>query len=207
MSTSERLDQVELVSLEQLVPADHNYRKFIDHFDFEAVSKTLLKVEKRDTRGAKGYSIDRLFRCLLLQFLEDLSDRELEKFLQENNSAKWFAGFSLQAKTPGYSLFSKTRKRIGTEALSKLFGVMRDQLRAKGLMNEVFNFVDASHLVSKANLWEERDKAIQAKYDKLNNKSLPKVAADKQARIGCKGGDKFWYGYKEHVLGHAKRND
>jgi IS5 family transposase len=28
---------------------------------------------------------------------------------------------------------------------------------------------------------------------------LPKVARDKQARIGCKGGSKFWYGYKKHV--------
>jgi len=28
---------------------------------------------------------------------------------------------------------------------------------------------------------------------------LPKVARDKQARIGCKEGSKFWYGYKKHV--------
>jgi IS5 family transposase len=28
---------------------------------------------------------------------------------------------------------------------------------------------------------------------------LPKVASDKQARIDCKGGSKFWYGYKKHV--------
>ena len=29
--------------------------------------------------------------------------------------------------------------------------------------------------------------------------NIPKVAHDKQARIGCKGGNKFWYGYKKHV--------
>ena len=28
---------------------------------------------------------------------------------------------------------------------------------------------------------------------------MPKVAHDKQAKIGCKGGNKFWYGYKKHV--------
>jgi len=33
----------------------------------------------------------------------------------------------------------------------------------------------------------------------LNNDVLPKVAKDKQARIGCKGKKKFWYGYKKHV--------
>jgi len=56
-----------------------------------------------------------------------------------------------------------------------------------------------THLISKANLWKERDKAIKAKYEKLNNKVLPKVAKDPQAKIGCKGKDKYWYGYKKHA--------
>jgi len=66
-------------------------------------------------------------------------------------------------------------------------------------MNEIFTFIDASTLISKAELWEERDKAIKKKYDKLNNEILPQVAHDKQARIGCKGGTNYWYGYKKHV--------
>ena len=56
-----------------------------------------------------------------------------------------------------------------------------------------------AHLISKASLWEERDEARRQKYEKLNNEVLPKVAHDKQAKIGCKGGSKFWYGYKKHV--------
>lgn len=28
---------------------------------------------------------------------------------------------------------------------------------------------------------------------------LPKVAYDKDAKIGCKGKNKFWYGYKRHL--------
>jgi IS5 family transposase len=66
-------------------------------------------------------------------------------------------------------------------------------------MNECFTFVDATHLISKASLWQERDKAIEERYEKLNNDTLPQVAYDKQARIGCKGKNKFWYGYKQHV--------
>ena len=66
-------------------------------------------------------------------------------------------------------------------------------------MNEVFSFIDSSHLIAKAALWEERDKAIKIKHSKLNNAVLPKVAHDKQARIGCKGKKKYWYGYKKHA--------
>lgn len=91
------------------------------------------------------------------------------------------------------------RSKIGTERLSKIFGSLRDQLRSKGYMSEVFTFIDASHLISKAALWEERDEVRHKKYEKLNNETLPKVAHDKEARIGCKGKNKFWYGYKKHV--------
>ena len=131
--------------------------------------------------------------------MEDISDRELERYLQENNAAKWFCDFSLTEKTPDHSVFSRIRKRIGTNKLSQIFSILRNQLKEQGLMSEVFTFVDASHLIAKASLWEERDAAIKKKYEELNNETLPKVARDKQARIGCKGGNKFWYGYKKHA--------
>ena len=191
--------EVEMISLEELVPSNHVYRKFLKLLNFQSISWRLQRFEKNTSAGAKGYGMDILFRCLLLQFIEDLSDRELEKMLQENNAAKLFCGFGLSEKTPEFTLFTKTRKKIGAKELGKMFAKMRDQLRAKGFMNEVFNFVDASHLVSKAALWEERDEAIKQRYEKLNNEVLPKFAKDPQARFGCKGGKKFWYGYKEHV--------
>ena len=189
--------QIIMVNLEQLVNQDHAYRKYIKLLDFRFIYKKLkpLEIENR----YKGYGIMRLFKCLLLQFMENLSDRELMKFLQENTAGKWFCEFYLLEKTPDYTVFSRLRKKIGASLLSKIFTQLRTQLKKQGYMNEVFSFVDASHLITKANLWQERDKVIQQKYEKLNNETLPKVAYDKQARIGCKGKNKFWYGYKKHV--------
>jgi hypothetical protein len=108
----------------------------------------------------------------------------------------------LNEDTPDHTGFSRARKKIGTDLLSKIFEHFRDQLKTQGYMNEVFTFVDASHLIAKASLWEEWDEALKQKYEKLNNEVLPKVAHDKQARIGCKGKNKFWYGYKKHVRFH-----
>ena len=189
--------QIEFISLEDLVPSSHQYRKFVDIFDFKSIIPILRRAEK--DAGYKGYGVLRLFKCLLLQFMEDLSDRALERYLQENNPGKWFCGFTLTEKTPDFSVFSRIRSRIGTHRLSKIFAILRDQLRQQGMMSEVFTFVDASHLISKASLWKARAEAIKKKYEKLNNETLPKVAHDKQAKIGCKGKDKFWYGFKKHV--------
>ena len=189
--------QVTMISLDELVSENHQYRKFKALFDFAAIEPELLAIET--TANYKGYGVQRLFKCLLLQFMEDMSDRELERYIADSNAGKWFCDFSLSEATPDYSVFSKMRKKIGTKLLSKIFGIFRNQLRQSGYMSEVFTFVDATHLISKANLWEERDEARKQKFEKLNNDVLPKVARDKQARIGCKGGSKFWYGYKKHV--------
>jgi transposase, IS5 family len=189
--------QITMVSLDQLVCKKHQYRKFKALFNFKAIEGELLAVES--AANYKGYGVLRLFKCLLLQFMEDMSDRELERYLGDSTAGKWFCDFGLTEATPDYTVFSKMRKKIGTNLLSKIFAIFRDQLRSAGYMSEVFTFVDASHLISKASLWEERDEARKQKFEKLNNEVLPKVAKDKQAKIGCKGGNKFWYGYKKHV--------
>jgi IS5 family transposase len=191
------MEQMQLVSLDQLIPADHSYRKYKEVWNFKPVFKELKRIKKANPH--EGYGLDRLFLCLLLQFLENVSDRELERFIRENVTARWFCGFSLLDKTPDHTVFTRARDRIGTQRMSKIFSILRDQLRIKGYMNEVFSFVDASHLIAKSQLWKERDEAIRQKYEKLNNETLPKVAHDKEARIGCKGTNKFWYGYKKHV--------
>lgn len=192
-----QVQQMTIVSLEELVAKDHVYRKFNELWDFVETERELKKLERDN--NYKGFGILRLFKCLLLQFMEDLSDRQLEKYLKENTSGKWFCGFGLTEQTPDHTVFVKVKKKIGVKKLSEIFVNLREQLKRQGYMNETFTFVDASSLISKANLWEERDKAIKEKYEKLNNETLPKVAHDKEARIGCKGNNKYWYGYKRHV--------
>ncbi len=190
--------QTVMVSLDQLVPKDHTYRKFLLLINFKHLVTPLNKRVKNQQWGAIGYGMETLFKCLVLQFMKDLSDRELAQYLQESTAAKLFCGFELTEKTPHFSLFSQIRTKIGASQLSKIFVKMRKQLEKKGYLPQVFTFVDASYLISKSNLWEERDQLLQQKYEKMNNETLPLVAHDKEARIGCKGKKKYWYGYKRH---------
>jgi len=189
--------QVVMTTLEKLVPSDHVYRKTKSLLNFKPILKKLAILKKDN--GAKEYGIKNLFLCMLLQFMENLSDREMERFLAENNSAKWFREFGLIDKTPTYTLFTKVRTRIGCELIAEIFNEVRSQLKAKGYINEVFTFIDATALISKFNLWKEKDKSIQKGYEKLNNTNISKFSADKDARIGAKSKNKFWVGYKKHV--------
>ena len=111
--------QVEMVSLEELVSNNHIYRSFKELWDLKQIQKELEIIEIDSDH--KGFGIFRLFLALVLQFMEDLSDRELEKYLQDNNSAKWFCDFGLVEKTPNHSVFGNARKRIGTDTRYLIF--------------------------------------------------------------------------------------
>ncbi|WP_316358929.1 transposase [Candidatus Neptunichlamydia sp. REUL1] len=97
------MQQVEMICLEDLVPESYNYRKFAKIWSFSFVEKRLRKLEKDNPH--KGYRLLRIFKCLLLQFLENCSDRELERFIQENTAARWFCGFNLRDNTPDHTVF------------------------------------------------------------------------------------------------------
>lgn len=193
-----RTEQIEMVSVEQLVSEKHTYRKLKCLLDFDRIVK-VVKVPVSKI-GAIGFGRTRLIHCLILQFMEDLSDREMERFLSENNAAKWFCGFSLLEKTPDFTTYCKFRALVGTKNMSRLFNEVKRQLQAQGHCAEVFTFIDATALVSKLSIWEERDKVIKDGYEKLNNEVLSNIeTADPEAKIGAKSAKKFWYGFKKHV--------
>jgi IS5 family transposase len=192
-----KTSQIEMVSVEDLISKKHPYRKLKSGFNFNQLYKS---VEINESNlGATGFTTERLITCLILQFMENLSDRQFERFISENNAGKWFCGFGIIEKTPDYSTICKFRNKLGIKEIEKLFNAARDQLSQKGYMSETFTFIDATALVSQIQMWEEKDKAISDGYEKFNNEVIGKYAKDKEVRIGAKGKNKFWYGFKKFV--------
>jgi IS5 family transposase len=101
--------------------------------------------------------------------------------------------------TPDFTTVCKFRNKLGVDEIEKLFDACREQLKEKGHMQEIFTFVDATALVSKLQMWEEKDKAIAEGYEKFNNEIIDKYAKDKDVRIGAKSKTKFWFGFKKFL--------
>ena len=122
MFKSIRVPQMSLLEPrpEELVRKDHPYRILLSIINFKEFCKP-LKALYREDFGRPGYHIESGFAALILQWMEDLSDRELERFLQENNAGKYLCGFALTEKTPDHSYFSSLRKKIGTKLLTKMY--------------------------------------------------------------------------------------
>ena len=180
-----------------IIDARHPFRKLKEIIDFKKLIDPMRSAYA--TLGANGIDVEKGVKALLIQFWEDYSDREMEKATRENLAIRWFCGFSLTEDTPDYSYFSKLRKRIGAKRISRFFEDVNAILEARGLFGNVFTFIDASTIITKTALWEERDRAIRDGAEKLNNANVENYAADKDARWGAKSKKNIWFGHKRHA--------
>lgn len=87
-----------------------------------SLSAYLKRVDFQSTREALSgcikeinskYTLVQGFKMLLLQYMEDLSDRELGRFLKENIASKYFCDFALEV-TPTHA--DTSRQALETTA-------------------------------------------------------------------------------------------
>lgn len=183
--------------LNEIVSKEHVLRKIDEIISFKKLSLSFKDLEKET--GRHGYGVEVGIRSLFLQFYYDVSDRELEERLRYDLAFRWFCDFSLDKKTPDHSFFCRVRKALGTKRVGKVFAKIKRKSENNGILRGIFSFVDASSIKTKETTWKERDKAIKEGEEALNNQNINKYSADKDARFGCKGKDKFWFGYKRHT--------
>jgi len=183
--------------LEILVRADHELRKIAKVVDFGRIAKKY--VELKTELGRKGYGLEIGIKTVFLQFYYDLSDRELEKRLRDDLGLRLFCNLPLSVETPDHTFFCRIRAILGTQRVGQIFKNIMHKAEDHQLVGKVFCFVDSSAVKTKEATWSERDKAMAVGEVALNNDNVGKHSADRDARFGCKGKDKFWYGYKRHV--------
>lgn len=201
MQTPESKNHAILLTTEEelfatIVTGDHPFRRLTTIINFEQLAEPLRACYSEN--GQPGIDVERGLKALLIQFWEDYSDRQMEKAVRENLAVRWFCGFSLTERTPDHTYFCKLRKRIGTKRIADVFATVNATLASRGLFGNVFTFIDASAIVTKTALWEERDRAIAEGAAALNNANVEEYAADPDARWGAKGKGKIWFGYKRH---------
>jgi IS5 family transposase len=125
----------------------------------------------------------------------------MEERLRYDISYKWFCGFIIDGQTPDHTFFCRARKNMGEKRISELFHKITEDAILRKILKRVESFVDASAIRRKEAEWKKRDEEIEAQQkEKVGNRAKPGTfSADKEARWGCKGEKKYWFGYKRHV--------
>jgi len=145
--------ELELVSIESLVPEKHLLRKVDQTVDFSFIRERVKHLYCEDN-GRPALDPVVLFKLLLLGYLYGVrSERQLMREVEVNVAYRWFLGLRLRDKVPDASTLSQNRRRRFSE--STIYQEIFDEIVLlavnKGLASGAVLYTDSTHLKANAN--------------------------------------------------------
>ena len=145
--------QLEMVTLEELVPKDHLVRKVDAAIDFEFIRTEVEHLYCKDN-GRPPIDPVRLFKIMILGYLFGVpSERRLMQEIQVNVAYRWFLRMGLTEKVPDASTLSQNRIRRfnGTDIFQRIFDHIVEQAIQQHLIGGYTLYTDSTHLKASAN--------------------------------------------------------
>lgn len=145
--------ELEMVTLESLVPADHLVRKIAAAIDLEFIRERVAHLYCADN-GRPALDPVLLFKLLLLGYLFGIrSERQLMREVQVNVAYRWFLGLRLTDKVPDASTLSQNRRRRFADSAiyQEIFDEIVLQAMGKGMVEGRVLYTDSTHLKANAN--------------------------------------------------------
>ena len=114
--------QVEMISIEDLVPHDHLLRQISEAVDFSKIYEFVEELYC-DDNGRPSIDPVVLFKMVLIQHLYGLpSLRRTADEVSLNIAYRWFLGYGLTDETPHFSTISYNfRHRFNSDTIDKIF--------------------------------------------------------------------------------------
>jgi transposase len=145
--------ELEMVSVESLVPSEHLLRKIDRVVDFSFIRERVKHLYCEDN-GRPALDPVVLFKLLLLGYLYGVrSERQLMREVEVNVAYRWFLGLKLRDKVPDASTLSQNRRRRFSESTiyQEIFDQMVLLAVKKGLASGTVLYTDSTHLKANAN--------------------------------------------------------
>jgi transposase len=145
--------EMELVTIESLVPQDHLLRKIDGAIDLEFVRERVRHLYCEDN-GRPALDPVVLFKLLLIGYLFGIrSERQLMREVQCNAAYRWFLRLKLTDKVPDASTLSQNRRRRfrDSDVYQQIFDEIVELACHKGLVTGQVLYTDSTHLKANAN--------------------------------------------------------
>jgi transposase len=145
--------EMEMVTIESLVPAGHLLRKIEGVVDFGFIHGRVRHLYC-ENNGRPALEPVVLFKLLLLGYLYGVrSERQLMREVEVNVAYRWFLGLRLRDKVPDASTLSQNRRRRFAESTiyQEIFDEIVELAVRKGLASGTVLYTDSTHLKASAN--------------------------------------------------------
>ncbi len=196
---------------DQVVPADHFLRKLNELIEWKRYTRKLIGLYKGEgVVGRPPFDPAMLLKVELLAYLYQLSERQVETYLNENLPAKYFVGLAVDERGPDHSTLTVFRQRLVQRGKLKVFEEMLAEIVQtairKGIHFGTLQIVDSVHSVANVNV--EKDERRQKKGKPPRDpdagwgvKHQRKVKNETGERVEQR---EYFYGYKAHVSMNAQ---
>jgi transposase len=189
--------ELEMVTLEELVPKDHLLRKIEAAVDFEFIREKVAHLYCADN-GRPALDPVMMFRLLFIGYLFGVrSERQLMREVQVNVAYRWFARLRLTDRVPDASTFSQNRRRrfTDTTVYQEIFDAIVEQAIGRDMVEGRVLYTDSTHLKANANKrrfdlvqLEQTPSAYLAELDAAVDADRAAHGKKPLAREGRKGG-------------------
>ena len=156
-----KTNQIEIVSLENIIPADHLLRKIENAIDFTKIYDFVEDLYCPDN-GRPSVDPVVLFKMVIIQHLYGLpSLRRTAEEVKLNMAYRWFLGYTLNEQTPHFSTISYNfRHRFTPEIIDEIFYWILKEIDKAGYLSLEAVFIDSTHIKANANMKKRVKKAI-----------------------------------------------
>lgn len=192
---------------EQKVPKDHFLRKLDEVIDWSRFSRRLLKYYRgKAETGQAPYNPALMLKMLLLSYLYNISERQVEVLANDSFSVACFLGLGADEKAPDHSTLSLFKERLleggGNRAFEGLFNEIIKIAQVKGVKFGPVQVVDSVHVIADVNVGKDRAREQKGK----GSRDPDACWGAKGKKMGGAGGKEteYFYGYKDQVSLNAE---
>src|SRR5215210_5602148 len=139
------------LSLEDLVPEDHLYRRLEATLDLSFVRRLVAPLYAKGGRPSVDPVV--FFKLQLVMFFEDIrSERQLMRVVADRLSVRWYLGYDLDDPLPDHSSLTRIRTRLGLPIFQRFFAHVVDLCQQAGLVWGKELIFDATKVRANADL-------------------------------------------------------
>jgi transposase len=152
-NTENKKNQVQMVSLDQLVPENHLLRKIEDVIDWSFIYE-LVEDKYCKNNGRPSLDPVTLMKLPIIQYMFGISSmRKTIEEIEVNVAYRWFLGLDFYDAVPHFTTFGKNYKRRfeGTDLFEQIFQKVLLECMKSKVVNTDTIFVDATHIKACAN--------------------------------------------------------
>ena len=182
MKDNQERNQLEVVSLEDLVPKNHLVRKLDAAMDFSFIYDLVEDLYK--PYGRESIDPVVLVKIVFIQYIFGIpSMRKTIEEIEVNFAYRWFLGYGLHEAIPHFSTFGKnyTRRFKDTDLFEQIFERILQEAYQCGFVDDEKLFIDGTHIKANANTHKYRDEVI-TKTAKMYEKELQEEITEDRAR-------------------------